>query len=130
MSQHLAPSSRQKVVGPQIPPTAEEALLDPRRGHLRGGSHESEADAEVLALISAKLRIAVAIGVGFFVLLVTVCAALALSTYQGPLMWIIPGVVLYPIILAAGRFYLLRILRYDRAYRRRRSARAGTEPSA
>lgn len=122
MTQPHTPLARQKVVGPQIPPTAEEALLDPRRGHLRGGARAAESDAEVLALISAKLRIAVAIGLGFFTLLVTVCAALAFSPAQGPLVWIIPGVVLYPIILAAGRFYLLRILRYDQAYRRRRSA--------
>lgn len=108
---------RLRVRGPQNPPTAEEALLDPRRGYVRrGGSRSSVGDEAVLRLISQKLRLALRIGVGFFILLVLVYLGLALSTDGGPLAWLVPGLVIYPLIIGAGWFYLRRILAYDRAY--------------
>ena len=70
-----------------------------------------------MRLISRKLRLALRIGVGFFVLLVLVYLALALSTDGGPLAWLVPGLVIYPLIIGAGWFYLRRILAYDQAYR-------------
>lgn len=72
-----------------------------------------------MRLISRKLRLALRIGVGFFVLLVLVYLGLALST-DGPLAWLVPGLVIYPLIIGAGWFYLRRILAYDQAYREAR----------
>ncbi len=114
-------AERRPVRGPQNPPTAEEALLDPRRGFLRAGPGQ-QPDPRVAALISAKLRLALRIGVGFFVMLVVVYLGLELSTDGGPLAWLVPGLVIYPLIIAAGWFYLRRILAYDRAYRQERDA--------
>ncbi|GAA1814081.1 hypothetical protein [Nesterenkonia flava] len=111
--------ARQRVVGPQIAPTAEEALLDPRRGHLRDSAGTAAQDAGVQELISAKLRLAATIASGFFGLAVLIYVAMVAVPGEGPLHWALPGLVLYPVILAAGGFYLRRILRYDRAYHRR-----------
>lgn len=113
------PAGRRPVRGPQNPPTPEEALLDPRGGFLRrdGAGGGQDPDPRVLALIAVKLRLALSIGVGFFVMLVAVHLGLALSTDGGLLAWLVPGLVIYPLIIAAGWFYLRRILAYDRAYR-------------
>lgn len=72
-------------------------------------------------LISRKLRLALRIGVGFFVLLVLVYLSLAMSTDGGPLAWLVPGLVIYPLIIGAGWFYLRRILAYDQSYREARN---------
>lgn len=116
---------RSLVRGPQKPPTAEEALLDPRQGFLhpqeaRDGSER--LDPRLRALISLKLRTALSIGIGFFAMLVLVYLGLALSTDGGPMAWLIPGLVMYPLIIAVGWFYLRRVLSYDQAYREERNA--------
>lgn len=113
------PAGRRPVRGPQNPPTPEEALLDPREGFLRrgGAGDGQDPDPRVLALIAAKLRLALSIGIGFFVMLVAVHLGLALSTDGGLLASLVPGLVIYPLIIGAGWFYLRRILAYDRAYR-------------
>lgn len=116
---------RTLVRGPQKPPTAEEALLDPRQGFLHSQEERDgpeKLDPQLRALISVKLRTALSIGIGFFAMLVLVYLGLALSTDGGPLAWAIPGLVMYPLIIAVGWFYLRRVLSYDQAFREERDA--------
>lgn len=116
---------RTLVRGPQNPPTAEEALLDPRQGFLHPQEERDgpeRLDPRLRALISVKLRTASSIGIGFFAVLVLAYLGLALSTDGGLLAWVIPGLVMYPLIIAVGWFYLRRVLSYDQAYREERDA--------
>ncbi|WP_022872022.1 hypothetical protein [Nesterenkonia alba] len=122
-----APAAQRVVVrGPQIAPSGEEALLDPREGFIRPGAGAAEElDPGIQRLITAKLRLALRIGAGFFALVILVYFTLTFTLTGGPWTWIIPGLVLYPLMIAAGWFYLRRILAYDRRYAEQRGNHRG-----
>lgn len=108
-----AESCRVRVRGPQRPPTADEALMGLARGHLRSaGSAEAQGDA-VRALKAAQLKLALAVAAMVFTVLAGAFLALEVFALGGsrsaagvPLNWAVPVLLLGPLTVSVGWWYL------------------------
>lgn len=110
---------RAQVRGPQHPPTVEEALLDPRLGHVVPDAPSPKHDGALRRLIAAQLRLGLGVGLGFVLLVIGAFLVLettpwgAVTLFGAPLSWLVPGTVLIPAMLLAGWWYQRAARRHE-----------------